>query len=142
MLTMPEINSIKCLRNDKSLSINEIADIHKINWRTAKKYADGELIPQEKVKEKKGMMYEKEWGDIVSDWLLEDQKLRRKSRRTNKTLFEGLREMGFPGSYRTVCNFIKEWRESRSHPEGEEYDKNYDRLSHPPAEAQLDFGLM
>jgi len=30
MLTMPEINSIKCLRNDKSLSINEIANIHKI----------------------------------------------------------------------------------------------------------------
>lgn len=29
-----------------------------------------------------------------------------------------------------------------SHPDGEEYDKNYDRLSHPPAEAQLDFGLM
>ncbi|ENH97816.1 hypothetical protein J416_03606 [Gracilibacillus halophilus YIM-C55.5] len=96
MLTMPEINSIKCLRNDKSLSMNEIADIHKINWRTAKKYADGEQIPKEKNEKKKGMMYEEEWGDIVSDWLLEDQKLRKKLRRTNKTLFKGLREMGFP----------------------------------------------
>lgn len=140
MLTMPEINSIKCLRNDKSLSINEIADIHKINWRTAKKYADSEQIPEEKVKEKKGMMYEEEWGEIVSDWLLEDQKLKKKLRRTNKTLLESLREMGFPGSYRTVCSFVQEWKESRNY--SEEYDKNYERLSHPPAEAQLDFGLM
>src|SRR5699024_9834233 len=52
MLTMPGINSIKFLRNDKSLSTNEIADIHKINWRTVKKYADGEQIQEEKVKEK------------------------------------------------------------------------------------------
>jgi len=142
MLTMPEINSIKYLRNDKSLSINKIADIHKINWRTAKKYADGEQIPKEKVKGKKGMMYEEKWGEIVSDWLLEDQKLKRKSRRINKTLFGDLQEMGFPGSYRTLCNFVQEWRGSRNHTEGKEHDKNYERLSHPPAEAQLDFGLM
>ena len=68
MLTMPGINSIKFLRNDKSLSTNEIADIHKINWRTVKKYADGEQIPEEKVKEKKGMMYAEKWGEIVIDW--------------------------------------------------------------------------
>src|SRR5699024_1864447 len=142
MLTMPEINSIKYLRNDKSLSINKIADIHKINWRTAKKYADGEQIPKEEVKGKKGMMYEEKWGEIVSDWLLEDQKLKRKSRRTNKTLFGDLQEMGFPGSYRSLCNFVQEWRGSRNHTEGKEHDKNYERLSHPPAEAQIEFGLM
>ena len=49
--------------------------------------------------------------------------------------------MEFPGSYRTVCNFIQEWRDGRSLSE-ESFDKNYERLSHPPAEAQLDFGLM
>ncbi len=142
MLTMPEINSIKCLRNDKSLSVNAIAKIHNINWRTAKKYADNEQLPKENLKKKKGMMYEGKWGEIVSDWLLEDLKLKKKSRRTNKKLFTDLNEMGFPGSYRTVCNFIQEWREGRSLPEGEEQDKNYERLSHPPSEAQLDFGLM
>src|SRR5690625_540368 len=140
MLTMPEINSIKCLRNDKSLSVNAIAKIHSINWRTAKKYADNEQIPKEKTKKKKGMMYEEKWGEIVSDWLVEDQKLKRKSRRTNKTLFESLQKMDFPGSYRTVCNFIQEWNEGRNEDEGR--NKNYERLSHPPAEAQLDFGLM
>src|SRR5690625_93154 len=141
MLTMPEINSIKCLRNDKSLSINAIADIHNINWRTAKKYAGDDQIPAESMKKRKGMMYEEKWGEIVSDWLLEDQKLKKKSRRTNKQLFACLQEMEFPGSYRTVCNFIQEWRDGRSLSE-EGFDKNYERLSHPPAEAQLDFGLM
>lgn len=141
MLTMPEVNSIKCLRNDKSLSINAIANIHNINWRTAKKYADVDQIPKEKNKNRKGMMYEKKWGEIISDWLLEDLKLKRKSRRTNKQLFESLQKMEFPGSYRTVCNFIQEWRESRNLSE-EDHDENYERLSHPPAEAQLDFGLM
>src|SRR5690625_3591053 len=50
--------------------------------------------------------------------------------------------MGFDGSYRTVCNFIQEWKEARSQTEGGRDDKNYERLSHPSAEAQLDFGLM
>jgi len=58
MLTMPEVNSIKCLRNDKSLFVNAIAKIHNINWRTAKKYADSEQLPRETVKKRKGMMYE------------------------------------------------------------------------------------
>lgn len=141
MLTMPEINSIKYLRNDKSLSINTIANIHDINWRTAKKYADCDQKPVEKIRKKKGMMYEEEWGEIVSDWLIEDLKLKKKSRRTNKQLFASLQKREFPGSYRTLCNFIREWREGRNASE-EDYDKNYERLTHPPAEAQLDFGLM
>lgn len=139
---MPEINSIKCLRNDKSLSVNEIAKIHNINWRTAKKYADGEQVPKETTKKRKGMMYEEKWGEMVADWLLEDQKLKKKSRRTNKQLLVELKKKGFPGSYRTLCNFIQEWGEGKSLPEEKEYDKNFERLSHPPAEAQLDFGLM
>jgi len=81
---MPEINSIKCLRNDKSLSVNKIAKIHNINWRTAKKYADGEQVPKETTKKRKGMMYEEKWDEMIADWLLEDQRLKKKSRRTNK----------------------------------------------------------
>ena len=142
MLTMPEIHSIKCLRNDKSLSVNAIAKIHNINWRTAKKYADSEQIPKEEIKRKRGMMYEEEWGEIVIDWLLEDRKLKKKARRTNKKLYSSLKDLGFPGSYRTVCNFIQEWREGKDFSGEEKFDKNYERLSHPPAEAQLDFGVM
>ncbi|GEK32448.1 transposase [Kurthia zopfii] len=142
MLAMPEINCIKLMRNQKSLSINHIAKTLHLNWRTVKKYADEDQLPQEKVLKRSGMMYEEKWGEIVSDWLWEDQKLKRKKRRTNQGIFTGLQALGFKGSYRTVSYFIKEWRESREDIEDETTDKNYERLIHPPAEAQLDFGLM
>src|SRR5690606_40325221 len=41
---------------------------------------------------------------------------------------------------RTVCYFISEW--ITTHQEEEEKDKGYERLEHPPGEAQVDFGLM
>ncbi|MFS0614309.1 IS21 family transposase, partial [Lederbergia ruris] len=71
MLAMPEINHIKKLRNIKSLSINEISKRTGFSWVTVKKYADGDQLPNEKIIEKKGMMYEEEWGEIVMDWLVE-----------------------------------------------------------------------
>ncbi|MFD1708335.1 hypothetical protein ACFSCZ_16590 [Siminovitchia sediminis] len=58
MLAMSEINCIKLLMNQKSFSINKIAKILGINWRTAKKYADDDQVPQENVQKKSGMMYE------------------------------------------------------------------------------------
>ncbi|RWR04026.1 IS21 family transposase [Siminovitchia fortis] len=140
MLAMSEINCIKLLRNQKSFSINKIANTLGINWRTAKKYADYDQVPQENVQKKSGMMYEEPWGEIVSDWLAEDEKLKRKSRRTNKKIFEELQNMGFPGSYRTVCYFIKDWREGKEKGD-EDRDQNAERLHHPPAEAQVDFGM-
>lgn len=108
----------------------------------AKKYADGEDLPKEKALKKEGMMHEEQWGEIVVDWLWEDEKLKKKQRRTNKKMFQDLRDMEFPGSYRTVCYFIEEWREGREDLEEETRDKNAERLEHPPGEAQLDFGLM
>ncbi|WP_335696860.1 IS21 family transposase [Sporosarcina sp. P37] len=130
------------MRNQKSLSINKISKTLGINWRTAKKYADGDLLPKEAKRKRSGMMYREKWGEIVGDWLWEDQKLKRKDRRTNKGIFKALQEMGFEGSYRTVSNYIQEWREGREDLEDETKDKSYERLIHPPAEAQLDFGLM
>ncbi|MGG3739502.1 IS21 family transposase, partial [Aeribacillus pallidus] len=87
MLAMSEINCIKFLRNNKGLSISEIQRTLKINWRTAKKYADEDQIPKQKSPQRKGMMYEEKWGEIVSAWLFEDSKLRKKSRRTKKKIF-------------------------------------------------------
>lgn len=136
---MPDINTIKNLRNNHDKSINEIANTLDINWRTAKKYADGSVLPTENLKKKSGMMYEEDWGDIVSLWLEEDYRLTKKKRRTSKNYFEELEKLKFPGSYRTVCNFVQEWKSSHH------YDlpsAGYERLEHPPAEAQLDFGTM
>jgi DNA-binding transcriptional MerR regulator len=50
MLAMSEIHCIKFLRNNKGLSISEIQRTLKINWRTAKKYADEDQIPEQKRK--------------------------------------------------------------------------------------------
>src|SRR5690625_665720 len=140
MLAMSEINYIKFLRNEKSFSINKIKDVLGINWRTAQKYADGDQITKEKITKKRGMMNEEKWGEIVSDRLWEDHQLKRKKRRTNITIFESLKKMGFQGSYRTLCNFVAEWREGKHSDDSR--DKGFERLEHPPAEAQLDFGLM
>lgn len=140
MLAMPEVNHIKHLRNNKSLSINEIVKRTGFAWKTVKKYADEDLLPEEKIPVKKGMMYEEEWGEIVSDWLMEDQALKKKLRRNNKIIFEQLQQLKFPGSYRTVCNFIAEWKDKML-DETDTVKEEYDRLTHPPAEAQIDFGV-
>lgn len=141
MLAMPEINHIKNLRNNKSLSINEISKRTGFCWTTVKKYADGDQLPEEKVSVKKGMMYDDNWGEIVIGWLTEDYSLKQKLRRNNTNIFKGLQKLGFTGSYRTVCNFIQnEWKEKMI-DESDGLKEEYERLSHPPAEAQVDFGI-
>ncbi|PAE87225.1 hypothetical protein [Shouchella clausii] len=69
MLAMPEVHCIKFIRNHKSYSINRIAKDLKVNWRTAKKYADEAQLPEESTKSKKRMMYGSKWGEMVLDWL-------------------------------------------------------------------------
>jgi transposase len=85
------------------------------------------------------MMYESQHGEIVDDWLKEDMKLPRKDRRTNLAIFKQLKEeYGFEGSYRTVCAYIQERRSQLK----SEKETRYERLEHPPGEAQVDFGNM
>lgn len=64
MLTMTDINTIKNLRNNHGHSVDKIRKDLKINWRTAKKYADGNQLPSETVRLKKGMMYEEKWEPL------------------------------------------------------------------------------
>lgn len=137
---MTDINSIKNLRNNHGKSIKKISEILNIDWRTAKKYADGEENPQPIIKKRTGMMYTEKWGEIVSSWLEEDNRMRKKLRRSRKQLFEELKELGYLGSYRTLCSFVQEWYQT--HVSEESYDEGFERLEHPPAEAQLDFGTM
>src|SRR5699024_6838817 len=61
-------------------------------------------------------------------------------RRNNTILFNQLKALGFPGSYRTVCNFIADWKKTKL-DETDEVKEEVERLTHPPAEAQVDFGL-
>jgi predicted transcriptional regulator len=132
MLAMSDINCIKHLRNKKGLSITKIKETLGINWRTAKKYTDEDQLPTSKIKPSKGMMYTEKWGEIVSDWLFEDRKLKKKLRRTKKEIFKELQELGFEGSYRTVCYFINDWENSHN----DELDKGHERLEHPPIQVR------
>ena len=56
MLAMPEIHHIKHLREKKGLSLSEIVRRTGFNWRTVKKYADGDISVGQKIKRKRGMM--------------------------------------------------------------------------------------
>ncbi|MDQ1002773.1 putative transcriptional regulator [Neobacillus niacini] len=87
MLAMSDINCIKHLRNKKGLSITKIKETLGINWRTAKKYADENQLPESNIKQPTGMMYTEKWGEIISDWLFEDSKLKKKLRRNKKAMF-------------------------------------------------------
>lgn len=137
---MTDINTIRNLRNNHDKSINHIAQELEVNWRTAKKYADDDLIPLPKAHKKSGMMYVEKWGDIVALWLSEDTKLPKKKRRTAEAMTNALKADGFKGSYRTVCVFIQDWKATHYAEISE--DNGFERLEHPPAEAQLDFGTM
>jgi hypothetical protein len=139
MLTMPDINCIKHLRNEKGLSIDKIAKMLNINWRTAKKYADESDLSPSIIKPRKGMMYQEKWGMMVSDWLFEDEKEKAKLRRNNLQLFKELQTHNFIGSYRTCCSFIEEWKVQN---DSTVQDQGFERLDHPPGEAQVDFGVM
>ncbi|WP_242225420.1 IS21 family transposase [Bacillus cereus group sp. BfR-BA-01380] len=139
MLAMPEIHYIKYLRENEDLNISEIARRTGSNWRTVKKYADGDVLTKDIRPKKKGMMYEQGYGEIVDDWLEEDLKLKRKERRTSKRIFQQLQnEHGFKGSYRTVCEYVQQ----RKPQIKEQKQERYERLEHPPGEAQVDFGNM
>lgn len=132
---MPVVDYIKHLREEEDLSINKIAKKTGHNWRTVKKYTDKDNFEKSLTFTKRGMMYEKGFGEIVDDWLEEDRKLKKKERRTNKKIYEELR---FTGSYRTVCDYIQYRKPQLKATKVERYE----RLEHPPGEAQVDFGNM
>ena len=134
MLTMDRINHIKESRNEEGLSINQIAKNEGINWRTAKKYADSDILPKERKRTRSGMMYDDGWHEIIDGWLFEDSRETRKNRRTRKALFEQLKKLGFPGSYRTVCQYIQNIQKETAKAAA------FEKLDHPAGEAQLDFG--
>lgn len=131
---MDRINHIKEIRNEEGLSINQIAKSEGINWRTAKKYADSDILPKERKRTKIGMMYTDGWNEIVDGWLFEDSRETQKNRRTRKAIFEQLQKIGFPGGYRTVCQYIKDTQKEEAKAPA------FEKLDHPVGEAQLDFG--
>lgn len=51
-----------------------------------------------------------------------------------------MQSLGFLVSYRTVCNYIAEWKD-KTLDESDGIKEEYESLTHPPAEAQIDFRI-
>lgn len=136
MLKMPQQQYIRFLREVEGCSIQDIANRVGVHWRTAKKYADKENWNATVTKRKSRSPVMGPFMEIVDAWLEEDRLLPRKQRHTATRIFHRLRdEYQFQGSERTVLTYVK-----RRKAELElERAKTYERLEHPPGEAQADF---
>ena len=70
---------------------------------------------------------------VIAEILVNDRQVHRKQRHTGKRIFERLKkEYKYAGGYTAVKEAVREWR--RQHREV------FLPLSHPPGEAQVDFG--
>ena len=139
MLKVPEQQYIKFLREHEGYSITEIADRMKVNWRTAKKYADKDDWNEPVAKRLGRYPVLGPFLEIIDTWLMEDEALPRKQRHTARRIFHRLQaEHGFTGGERTVQEYVAKWRAAFA----TERAKSYERLEHPGGEAQVDFGTV
>jgi len=137
MLKVAQIDYIKHLRENEGCSISEIAKRVKINWRTAKNYADGEVKIKNKTKQQREKPVMGPYLNLIEAWLEEDQRMPKKQRRTAKTIYKQLKKStDFDGSARSVRLYVSKTRKKiiKAH------QKQYVKLTHQPAEAQADFG--
>ena len=137
MLKMPQQEYIKFLRESEGCSVSDIARQVGIHWRTAKRYADKEDWNDNSLgKRKSSSPVMGPYMEIVDTWLAEDQLIARKQRHTGVRIFQRLQaEYAFTGGQRTVLAYVKK----RKSEMALERAKSYERLEHPPGEAQVDF---
>ena len=136
MLKMPQQEYIKFLREAEGCSVSDIARQVGIHWRTAKRYADKENWNESIGKRKSSSPVMGPVMEVVDAWLVEDQLLPRKQRHTGVRIFQRLQaEYAFTGGQRTVLTYVKK----RKSEMALERAKSYERLEHPPGEAQVDF---
>ncbi|OMF29764.1 hypothetical protein BK133_17340 [Paenibacillus sp. FSL H8-0548] len=139
MLKMPQQEYIKFLREAEGLSVSDIARQVGVHWRTAKRYADQSDWNKRLGKRKSNSPVMGPYMEIVDAWLEEDQLLPRKQRHTGVRIFQRLQaEYAFTGGQRTVLSYVQ-LQKSRMQLERA---KTYERLEHPPGEAQVDFTTM
>jgi len=134
MLEMAQINCIRTLRQLEGKSISEIARIMDVDWRTARKYADGDELPVPKPRKRKRPKMGP-FMEHLEAMILEDMNIPAGQRRTARAMYEQLVELGYEGSARTVRHWVQ-----RIKPElYAERKERFVRLEHAPGEAQVDF---
>ncbi|GAC42189.1 IS21 family transposase, partial [Paenibacillus popilliae] len=136
MLKMPQQHDIRFLREAEGCSISDIARQVGIHWRTAKKYADQSDWNESVGKRKSTSPVMGPYMEMVDTWLEEDRLLPRKQRHTGVRIYQRLRdEHQFTGGQRTVLAYVKKRKSEMELDRA----KTYERLEHPPGEAQVDF---
>lgn len=137
MLKVPQQQYIHFLRQMDGCSIQEIAKQTKVNWRTAKKYADRENWNKGFEVHERRFPILGECTEIIDTWLTEDGSLPRKQRQTGTRICSRLKdEHGYTGSLRTVLSYVQYRKEQMKL----ENAPSYERLEHIGGEAQADFG--
>lgn len=135
MLTMDQQKCIRKMHQWLDMSLADIQELTGLNFRTVKKYAEGEVQqPSSRDRERPVIGPYEETIDL---WIEEDLAEPAKQRRTAQDIFEQLEEEHeYEGSARTVRRYVRKAK----HRIIEARNKQYVKLDHPPGEGQVDFG--
>ena len=117
----------------KELSQRTACQEYKLGWWTLKKIlANAEPPGYQRTKPRARPKLER-FLPIIHEILKDDQQAPKKQRHTAQRIWERLREEhGFQGCYSSVKQAVRKWRQERQ--------EVFLPLSHPPGEAQVDFG--
>lgn len=104
-----------------------------IHWQTLEKMLEHSEPPGYRLTVKRSSKLEP-FLPIIEDILTTDRQVHKKQRHTAKRIFERLRdEHGYDGGETIVKNAVRAWKQ--------ENREVFLPLSHPPGEAQVDFGF-
>jgi transposase len=110
---MAQIDYIKHLRDREGASIEKIRRAVGVDWRTAKKYADGDISPGSQGVQRRKRPVTGPIEEIVDAWIEENDLMPRKQRMTAHRIYERLKEeVGFTGSESTVRRCVRLRREA------------------------------
>jgi len=135
---MSQIEYIKDLYENEGKSLREIAKLTQKDFRTVRKYAyQDNWNPPVKIKlDPETFPVVGEYIPIIDEWLEQDEKEPRKQRHTVKRIYERLRdEHNYKGSYGSVKRYV-----AIKKVEMKKYKESFLPLSHPPGQAEVDFG--
>jgi len=121
----------KVLANEASK--RAICREYKLHWDTLQRILKYPEPPEYQQKEPRKRPKIGEFLPIIHEILKSDQQVHRKQRHTAKRIFERLQgEHEYEGGYTGVKDAVRAWRE--------QHKEVFLPLSHPPGEAQVDFG--
>ncbi len=106
---------------------------YKLHWDTLQRILTHPEPPKYEQKEARAKPKIGEFLPIIEEILKSDQQVHRKQRHTAKRIFDRLRvEYKYLGGYTGVKEAVRAWRQ--------QHKEVFLPLSHPPGEAQVDFG--